>query len=81
MAAPSLASPAAMATTTVGSTLSISWEDGSKTDYTLAYKPFFTTGDLVADGKGGKILAGVMLILITSRLSINQTWSRTSVLL
>lgn len=47
-----------MATTTVASSLSINWEDGSKTDYTLAYKPFFTTGDLVADGKGGKILAG-----------------------
>ncbi|MDU5862392.1 MAG: DUF839 domain-containing protein, partial [Acinetobacter sp.] len=58
MAAPSLANPAAMATTTVASSLSINWEDGSKTDYTLAYKPFFTTGDLVADGKGGKILAG-----------------------
>ncbi|SSQ05023.1 phosphatase; alkaline phosphatase [Acinetobacter baumannii] len=58
MAAPSLDNPAAMATTTVASSLSINWEDGSKTDYTLAYKPFFTTGDLVADGKGGKILAG-----------------------
>lgn len=30
MAAPSLANPAAMATTTVASSLSINWEDGSK---------------------------------------------------
>lgn len=58
MSAPNLTNAAAMATTTVASSLSISWDDGSKTDYTLAYKPFFTTGDLVADGKGGKILAG-----------------------
>ena len=58
MAAPNLSNPAAMATTSVASTLSINWDDGSKTDYTLAYKPFFTTGDMVTDGKGGKILAG-----------------------
>lgn len=58
MAAPSLANPAAMATTTVGSKLSVSWEDGSKTDYQLAYKEFFKTGNAVSDGKGGSILAG-----------------------
>ncbi|KAB0639179.1 alkaline phosphatase [Burkholderia stagnalis] len=58
MAAPTLANAAAMATTTVGSTLSVSFADGTSTNYTLAYKPFFVTGDLVPDGKGGTILAG-----------------------
>ncbi|MBS0345750.1 MAG: DUF839 domain-containing protein [Proteobacteria bacterium] len=58
MPAPTLANPAAMATTTVGSVMSVSFADSSKLDYTLAYQPFFITGDLVADGKGGKILAG-----------------------
>ncbi|MDB5941312.1 MAG: alkaline phosphatase [Ramlibacter sp.] len=58
MAAPTLASPAAMATTSVGSTMTVSYSDGSKTDVRLAYQPFFVTGDLVADGKGAKVLAG-----------------------
>jgi uncharacterized protein len=58
MAAPSLDNPAAMAQTTVGSTLSVSFADGSARQYTLAYRPFFMTGDLVPDGKGGTILAG-----------------------
>ena len=58
MAAPTLANAAAMATTTVGSMLSASFSDGSKADFNLAYQPFFVTGDLVADGKGGKVLAG-----------------------
>ncbi|MGJ7556600.1 PhoX family protein [Variovorax sp. RB3P1] len=58
MAAPTLADPAAMATTTVGSTLKIAFDNGSSTEYKLAYQPFFLTGDLVPDGKGGKVLAG-----------------------
>jgi len=58
MPAPSLANPAAMATTTVGSTLKVSFDNGSSTEYRLAYHPFFQTGDMVPDGKGGKILAG-----------------------
>ena len=58
MAAPSLANAAAMATTTVGSTLKVSFDNGSSTEYKLAYQPFFLTGDMVSDGKGGKILAG-----------------------
>jgi len=58
MPAPTLANPAAMATTTVGSVMSVTFADSSKLDYTLAYQPFFITGDLVVDGKGGKILAG-----------------------
>lgn len=58
MAAPTLANPAAMATTTVGSTLKVAYDDGSATDYQLAYQPFFITGDMVSDGKGGQMLAG-----------------------
>jgi secreted PhoX family phosphatase len=58
MAAPTLADAAAMATTTVGSTMTVNFSDASKLDYKLSYQPFFITGDLVADGNGGKILAG-----------------------
>jgi secreted PhoX family phosphatase len=58
MPAPSLANASAMATTTVGSTMTVNFSDGSKLDYKLSYQPFFITGDLVADGNGGKILAG-----------------------
>ncbi|CAM5777778.1 PhoX family protein [Ottowia pentelensis] len=58
MAAPTLANAAAMATTTVGSALEVTYADGSTQTYTLAYQPFFITGDRVADGKGGKLLAG-----------------------
>ncbi|QNP49838.1 PhoX family protein [Diaphorobacter aerolatus] len=58
MAAPTLATPAAMATTTVGSTMKVTFEDTTSQNYTLAYQPFFITGDMVSDGKGGKILAG-----------------------
>jgi secreted PhoX family phosphatase len=47
-----------MATTTVSSTLTMSFSDGSKQDYKLAYQPFFVTGDLVSDGNGAKVLAG-----------------------
>lgn len=58
MAAPTLATPAAMATTTVGSTLNVKFSDDSVQSYQLAYQPFFVTGDRVSDGKGGTILAG-----------------------
>jgi secreted PhoX family phosphatase len=58
MAAPSLANTAAMATTSVGSTMTANFSDASKLDFKLAYQPFFITGDLVADGSGGKVLAG-----------------------
>jgi hypothetical protein len=58
MAAPTLANPAAMATTTVGSTMTVSFSDASKVDFKLSYQPFFITGDMVSDGKGGKVLAG-----------------------
>lgn len=58
MAAPTLANAAAMATTTVGSTLNIKLSDDSVRSYQLAYQPFFVTGDMVSDGKGGTILSG-----------------------
>ncbi|MDF3882501.1 PhoX family protein [Cupriavidus basilensis] len=58
MAAPTLANPAAMATTTVGSSLKVSFSDGSSQTFKLAYQPFFVTGDMVPDGVGGTILAG-----------------------
>ena len=58
MAAPSLANPAAMATTSVASTMTVNFSDLTTQDYKLAYQPFFITGDLVPDGNGGKILAG-----------------------
>ena len=58
MAAPTLAQAAAMATTSVGSSVNIHYQDGSQQTYQLAYEPFFITGDMVSDGKGGKVLAG-----------------------
>ena len=58
MAAPNMTNPAAMATTSVSSTLTTNFSDGSTQAWRLAYQPFFVTGDLVADGKGGSILSG-----------------------
>jgi hypothetical protein len=57
-AVPTLATPAAMATTTVTSLLNVQYDDKTTQAYKLAYQPFFMTGDMVADGKGGTILAG-----------------------
>jgi secreted PhoX family phosphatase len=58
MAAPILSNAAAMATTSVASTMSVSFSDSSKLDFKLSYKPFFITGDMVPNGNGGTILAG-----------------------
>ena len=58
MPAPTLANAAAMATTSVGSVMTASFSDASKLDFKLAFQPFFITGDLVANGNGGKTLAG-----------------------
>jgi hypothetical protein len=57
MAAPSLANAAAMATTTVASSLHVKLNNTTQS-YKLAYQPFFVTGDRVPDGKGGTILSG-----------------------
>ena len=56
--APTLATAAAMASVTAGSTMTATFSDASKLDFKLAYTPFFITGDLVPDGRGGKTLAG-----------------------
>jgi len=56
MAAPATA--ADMAKTSVGSSLTVKMSDGTSQTYKLAYQPFFMTGDMVPDGKGGQILAG-----------------------
>lgn len=58
MPAPTLAEPGAMATTTVGSVMSVHFKHGKSIDFNLAYEPFFLTGDLVDNVKGGKIVAG-----------------------
>jgi hypothetical protein len=58
MAAPTLANPAAMASTSVQSSLEVAFGDGTRQRYQLSYQPFFMTGDMVPDGNGGKLLAG-----------------------
>ena len=58
MNAPSLTDAAAMAKTYVASSMTVNFSDTSKIDIKLAYQPFFVTGDMVPDGKGGTILAG-----------------------
>ncbi len=58
MPAPTLSNAAAMATTTVASSLNLAFSDNSQQIYKLSYQPFFVTGDLVSDGKGGKVLSG-----------------------
>jgi secreted PhoX family phosphatase len=58
MAAPNLSNAAAMATTTVGSSMTVNFSDASKLDFKLKYQPFFITGTQVANGSGGTVLAG-----------------------
>ncbi len=58
MPAPTLAAAGAMATVTVDSSLVATYTDGGTQSWKLGYQPFFTTGDLVPDGKGGTVLAG-----------------------
>ncbi len=58
MSAPGLADAAAMATTTVASSLAVTYSDGTTQDFKLAYEPFFVTGAQVPDGKGGMLVAG-----------------------
>lgn len=56
MSAPTTA--ADRATTLVNSKLKIDWENSTSTEYQLAYKPFFKTGDSVPKHGGGTIIAG-----------------------
>ncbi|MCA6215412.1 DUF839 domain-containing protein [Ideonella sp. B7] len=58
MAAPSLSTPADMATTYTASSLTVTFDDKSTRTFELAYAPFFITGAEVPDGKGGKVIAG-----------------------
>ncbi len=58
MAAPTLTDASAMATTSVASSLSVAYRDGSTQSYKLGYQPFFITGDQVPNLQGGTILAG-----------------------
>ncbi len=58
MAAPTLASPAAMATTTVASGLTATYSDGSTQTYALGYQAFFVTGAAVPAGNGATLVAG-----------------------
>lgn len=58
MAAPTLADPAKMATTTVASSLTAVYSNGKTLSYALGYQTFFITGAMVANGNGGTILAG-----------------------
>ncbi len=58
MAAPSLATAAAMSTMSVTGTMTATFSDTSTLNYKLAYQPFFITGDMVTNGAGGTVLAG-----------------------
>jgi secreted PhoX family phosphatase len=58
MPAPTLSNAAQMATTSVGSSLNLSFADGTQQTFKLSYQPFFVTGDLVSNGNGGTILSG-----------------------
>ncbi|MEB0136521.1 DUF839 domain-containing protein [Actimicrobium sp. CCC2.4] len=59
MPAPTLANAAAMATTTVGSSMNVLYADNTTVSFKLAYQPFFITGDPVPTGvAGATILSG-----------------------
>ncbi len=58
MAAPTLTTPANMATMYVASQLKVAFDDKSEQVYDLGYQPFFVTGDMVSNGKGDQVLAG-----------------------
>eukprot|EP01030_Chromulinospumella_sphaerica_P013934 gene13934-13722_t len=58
MAAPTLADPAKMATTTVASSLNAVYSNGKTLSYALGYQTFFITGAMVSNGNGGTTLAG-----------------------
>ncbi len=56
MAAPSTTLD--MATTSVKSSLTVTWDDNTSTEYKLGYEEFFRTGMEVDNIDGGKIIAG-----------------------
>lgn len=57
-AAPGLQAPAEVATTTVKSSLKITYSDNTTQSLALGYQTFFNTGDKVARTGGGEIVAG-----------------------
>ncbi|MEB2348338.1 MAG: DUF839 domain-containing protein [Comamonadaceae bacterium] len=57
-AAPGLGAAAEMATTTVKSSLKITYGDNSTQAFALGYQTFFNTGDKVAKTGGGTVVAG-----------------------
>ena len=58
MDAPKLSNPEQMATVYVDSKMQATFTDGSTQVFDLEYHPFFITGDMVPDGKGGQTRAG-----------------------
>ena len=74
MAAPTLTTPANMATMYVASQLKVTFDDKSEQAYDLGYQPFFVTGDEVSDGKGGKILSGGYFDIFNNKI-IDRTVS------
>ena len=58
MAAPLATNAAAMANTTVDSSMVVTYSDNSTRSFKLAYDKFFLTGDQVPNGSGGTTLAG-----------------------
>lgn len=56
--APKIDDPTALASVHVRSAMIAEYSDGSQQSFALHYEPFFVTGDMVPDGKGGTILAG-----------------------
>src|SRR4051812_47153479 len=58
MPAPGLQDPAAMARASVASQVVLSFTGGDHQSLALSYETFFVTGQMVPDGRGGKILAG-----------------------
>ncbi|MFO1313894.1 MAG: DUF839 domain-containing protein [Burkholderiales bacterium] len=57
-AAPGLGAPAEVATTTVKSSLKVTYGDSSTKTFALGYQTFFNSGDSVDRTGGGKIVAG-----------------------
>ena len=58
MPAPSLSQLSLMAKTEISSALEISYKNGPKKVFQLAYEPFFITGNMVPTGNGSQTLAG-----------------------
>lgn len=67
MAAPTLADAAAMATTSVRSSMVVKYADGSSKTFALGYETFFVTGDMVPDGAGARRLPAAITISTETR--------------